>query len=148
MAAGPIRRKSKRWSRDSTGAAVAAIFCGSVVANTKTTPGRRLLQNLEQRVPRLAGEHVGFVHDVDLVVALLRGGVHRALAQLARVVHTAVARGVDLHHVEVGRAVPDPRQFSHSPHGSPDASRLGQLSAMARMRAAVVFPTPRGPVRR
>ena len=34
-----MRRKSKRWSRDSTGAAVAAIFCGSVVANTKTTRG-------------------------------------------------------------------------------------------------------------
>jgi formiminotetrahydrofolate cyclodeaminase len=39
MAAGPIRRKSNRWSRDSTGAAAAAIFCGSVVANTNTTRG-------------------------------------------------------------------------------------------------------------
>jgi hypothetical protein len=39
MAAGPIRRKSNRWRRDSTGAAVAAIFCGSVVAKTKTTRG-------------------------------------------------------------------------------------------------------------
>ena len=40
------------------------------------------------------------------------------------------------------------RQFSHSPQGSPDGSRLGQLSAIARMRAAVVLPTPRGPVSR
>jgi hypothetical protein len=39
-------------------------------------------------------------------------------------------------------------QFSHSPQGSPAGSRLGQLSAMARIRAAVVLPTPRGPVRR
>ena len=28
--------------------------------------GRRLLENLEQRVPRLAGEHVRFVDDVNL----------------------------------------------------------------------------------
>jgi hypothetical protein len=34
-----MRRKSKRWSRDITGAAAIAIFWGSVVANTKTTPG-------------------------------------------------------------------------------------------------------------
>src|SRR3954469_8189384 len=39
MAPGPIRRKSKRWRRDITGAAVAAIFWGSVVAKTKMTPG-------------------------------------------------------------------------------------------------------------
>ena len=40
------------------------------------------------------------------------------------------------------------RQLSHSPQGSPLSRRLGQLSAMARIRAAVVFPTPRGPVSR
>ena len=34
-----MRRKSKRWSRDKIGAAVFAIFCGSVVANTNTTRG-------------------------------------------------------------------------------------------------------------
>ena len=32
--------------------------------------------------------------------------------------------------------------------GSPTAERCSQLSAMARMRAAVVFPTPRGPAKR
>ena len=39
MAVGPIRRKSNRCKRDMTGAAAAAIFWGSVVANTNTTPG-------------------------------------------------------------------------------------------------------------
>jgi len=39
IACGPMRRKSKRCSRDRIGAAVLAIFCGSVVAKTKTTRG-------------------------------------------------------------------------------------------------------------
>jgi len=39
-------------------------------------------------------------------------------------------------------------QSSHRPHGSPSAVRRGQLSAMARIRASVVFPTPRGPQKR
>src|SRR5690349_23053644 len=38
IACGPMRRKSKRCRRDRMGAALCAIFCGSVVANTKTTP--------------------------------------------------------------------------------------------------------------
>ena len=70
-------------------------------------PRRRLLEHLEQRVPRLAREHVRFVDDVDLVVAFAGGGVHRPLAQVARVVDAAVAGGIDLDHVEVGRAAPD-----------------------------------------
>src|SRR5713101_8162557 len=37
IACGPMRRKSKRCSRDRIGAAVFAIFWGSVVANTNTT---------------------------------------------------------------------------------------------------------------
>src|SRR2546426_6638018 len=37
---------------------------------------------------------------------------------------------------------------SHSPHGSPAAERRSQLSAIARIRAAVVLPTPRGPAKR
>src|SRR6266436_3220235 len=43
-------------------------------------------------------------------------------------------------------------QESHSPHGSPAsppaAPRRSQFNAIARMRAAVVFPTPRGPANR
>src|SRR5436309_12175808 len=43
-------------------------------------------------------------------------------------------------------------QESHAPHGSPAgasaAPRRSQFSAMARMRAAVVLPTPRGPANR
>ena len=68
---------------------------------------RRLLEDLEQRVPRLAREHVRLVHDVDLVPIVAGGRVHRALAQLARVVDAAVRRGVDLDDVERRGAAPD-----------------------------------------
>jgi len=37
---------------------------------------------------------------------------------------------------------------SHTPHGSPFSARCGQFSAIASTRAAVVFPTPRGPQNR
>ena len=68
---------------------------------------RRLLEDLEERVPRLAGQHVRFVHDIDLGAGLAAGRVHRPLAQVARVVHPPVRRGIELHDVEVRGAVPD-----------------------------------------
>src|SRR5213083_3003562 len=58
-----------------------------------------LLEDLEEGIPRLAGQHVRLVHDVDLVAPFGAGGVHRALAQLARVVHAAVRRGIELDDV-------------------------------------------------
>ena len=39
-------------------------------------------------------------------------------------------------------------QFSHCPHGSPSGPSSRQLSALARMRAVVVLPLPRGPEKR
>jgi hypothetical protein len=39
-------------------------------------------------------------------------------------------------------------QFSQTPHGSPSAPRFRQFSALARMRAVVVLPVPRGPENR
>ena len=68
---------------------------------------RRLLEDLEQRVPRFARQHVGFVDDVDLEAVVPRGSVHRSLAQLARVVDPAVRRGVDLDDIEARRSAPD-----------------------------------------
>ncbi len=59
---------------------------------------RRLLDQLEERVEALGGDHVGLVQDEDLV-AVARGGESGALAQLASVVHAVVRRGVDLDHV-------------------------------------------------
>ena len=62
---------------------------------------RRLLEGLEEGVPGLLGEHVGFVEDVDLVAPGDRGHL---LAQLADVVDRVVGGGVHLDHVERGGA--------------------------------------------
>jgi hypothetical protein len=61
---------------------------------------RRLLEHLQQGVPRLAREHVRLVHDVDLVPIVSGRRVHGPLPQVARVVHAPVRCGVDLHDVE------------------------------------------------
>ena len=66
---------------------------------------RRLLEDLQQGVERLAGQPLRLVDDVDLLAALHgRGG--RLLAQLARILDATVAGGVDLDHVQV-RALTD-----------------------------------------
>ena len=97
------RRKSNRWHRPTI---VAGILCGSVVARTNRTPGRRLLEDLQQRVERLAGQPLRLVDDVDLLAAL-RGRGGRALAKLPGVLDAAVGRRVDLDDVQV-LAVADP----------------------------------------
>ena len=106
----------------------------------------RLLEDLEQRVPRFAREHVRLVHDVHLVPVFARGSVHRSLAQFAGVVHAAVARGVDLDDVERCAPAPDaPATGAGRRTALRRACLFSQLSAMASTRASVVLPTPRGP---
>jgi hypothetical protein len=39
-------------------------------------------------------------------------------------------------------------QLGQTLHGDPSEPRFTQLSALARMRAVVVFPVPRGPLNR
>src|SRR2546422_10732182 len=91
-------------------------------------PRRRLLEDLEEGVPRLAGEHMRFVHDVHLVAPLGARGVHRALPQVARVVHTTVGGGVQLHDVQIRLTGPDPRaRLAH-------AARLASLTLGAGQR--------------
>ena len=63
--------------------------------------GRRLLDQLQQRVPRGVRELVRLVEDVDLVLALDRLQ-DDAVADVADVVDPALRRGVHLDHVERG----------------------------------------------
>ena len=84
---------------------------------------RRLLERLEERVPRRRGQHVRLVEDVDLVAAGDRR-VGDALAQVADVVDRVVGRGVHLDHVEAGRA--------GDRHGTTRTSRRASSSARAR----------------
>jgi hypothetical protein len=123
--------KSKRCSRLKTGAADCAIFCGSVVEHDAR---RRLLEDLEQRIPRLAREHVRLVDDVDLVVIVARRCVHRSLAQFARVIDAAVRRRVDLDDVEARRAGPDARARRTFATGLALERRIAAALAVQRHR--------------
>ena len=106
---------------------------------------RRLLDQLQQRIPRGRRQLVGLVDDVDLVPTLC-GLQHRALADLADLVDPALRGGVHLDDVE-GRPRGDrPRDGvvgSKSAFGPPSA-----FSAFARILAIDVFPVPRGPANR
>ena len=63
-----------------------------------------LLQGLEEGVGSLAGEHVGFVDDIDLAAVL--GGLEVDLfADLADFLHAAIAGGVQLDDVQVAALV-------------------------------------------
>ena len=64
---------------------------------------RRLLDDLEQRVEPLRGDHVRLVEDEDLEPVPGRGE-RRALAQVTRVVDAVVARSVDLDDVQAATA--------------------------------------------
>ena len=73
---------------------VALIFCGSVVARTKTTCDGRFFERLQQGRLGGPGQHVDLVEDVHLVAA--RRAEHRLLDELAHGVDTVVRGGVQL----------------------------------------------------
>ena len=89
---------------------------------------RRLLDQLQERVPRRVRQLVRLVEDVDLVAALDRLE-HDAVADLADVVDAALRRRVHLDHVE-RRARGDRRQAWHVPSGS----AVGPLRAVQALR--------------
>lgn len=107
---------------------------------------RRLFQRLEQGVEGFAREHVRFVDDEDLVAAFHRR-VGDGLAQAAGVVDAAVGRAVDFHHVHVVAHRDAAGTGSHWLQGSP-VGACTQFSALAKIRAMVVLPTPRVPLSR
>ena len=69
---------------------------------------RRLLEDLQERVPRVAREHVRLIEDVDLVAFLARGRVRGPAAEVPGILDAPVARRVDFHDVERGASGPDP----------------------------------------
>ena len=110
----------------------------------------RLLQRLQQRVEGGVGDLVRLVEDVDLV-AVARGAIAGGVAQFADLVDAAVGGGVDLDHVDgvaganLGAGVADAAGLGRGPVWAAD--RVRQFSAMARMRAMVVLPMPRWPLK-
>jgi hypothetical protein len=102
---------------------------------------RRLLDQLQQRIPRRVRELVRLVEDVDLGAALDRLE-HDAVADLADVVDAALRRRVHLDHVE---------RCARSDPQADVAGAVGpftQFRLFARMRAIDVLPVPRGPAKR
>ena len=61
---------------------------------------RRLFQRLQQRVEGVFGQHVHFVDDVNLVPRR-HGGIAHRLDNLPHVVHTGMAGGVHLDHIDM-----------------------------------------------
>ena len=116
---------------------------------------RRLLDQLQQRVEALLGDHVRLVDDVDLEAPGHRR-VEGPLAQFPGVVHAAVRGRVDLDHVDAARpgrrerdaGVADPAGFGG---GTLDAvqragenPRAGRLAAPARAAEQVGVVDPPG----
>ena len=71
---------------------------------------------------------MGLVNDVDLGARFGARRVHRPLAQVARVVHAAVRRGVELDDVEIRRAGPDAPAGAALPTGVAGISGLAALA--------------------
>ena len=94
---------------------------------------RRLLQRLEEGVEGRLGQHMDLVDDIDAVLAHLRRHLH------------FLDQGLDIVHAVVGRGVQQRRGRYQGPMSGPG---WAQLIIFAKMRAVVVFPTPRGPQKR
>ena len=110
----------------------------------------RLFQGLEQGVEGGVGDLVGLVEDVDLVL-VARGAITGGVAQLADLVDAAVGGGVDFDDVDrvagadLEAGIADVAGLGRG--AGSDADGVRQLSAMARMRAMVVLPMPRWPLK-
>jgi hypothetical protein len=105
----------------------------------------RLLQCLQQGVEGLGGDHVNLVDYVDLVLALHRGIGH-VFAQLTDIVDAVVGGAVDLYKRQGGSLF-----YLKAVFTTPQGVAVGpswQFRALARIRAMVVLPTPRGPEKR
>ncbi len=114
---------------------------------------RRLLDELEQGVEALRGDHVRLVDDVDLVAAAHRRE-ERLLAQVAGVVHPTVRGGVDLDDVDgagtaagqVDAAVADPAGVGHrgpvAVEGAGQDPGRGGLATAARAREEIGVVDP------
>ncbi len=91
-------------------------------------------------------QHVDFVDDVNLVFKLA-GNVTDAFLKVADLTDTGMRGAVDLHHIQVF-ALGNPDHMSHiCCMGFPSSSAV-QLITLARIRAVLVLPQPRGPEKR
>ena len=107
---------------------------------------RRFFEGLQQGIEGLVREHVDFVDHIDLVLAAY-GRILHGLAQLADMFDAAVRRAVDLNDIH-RRYRPWSRGRNRICRRESASAPAVQFRALARMRAVVVLPTPRGPENR
>ena len=130
----PSRRNSKCWVRLRM---VASTFCGSVVANTKTTwaeapRGSSAVHSSRRR------EHVDLVDDVDLLSTRSpQGGPGH---QVPHGVHPVVGGGGQLMDVE-RRPPLISTHDGHTPHGSP-SSEIGTVERLRQDPRRRRLPSP------
>ena len=106
---------------------------------------RWFFECLEEGVERRLRQHVHLVDDIDAVPSYLRGDTY-LFGQRADVVHRIVRGGIQLMDVETASLVESAARFAFAAGLAPCGLR--QLMVLAKMRAQVVLPTPRGPQNR
>ncbi len=74
---------------------------------------RRLLEGFQKRIERVSGQHVHFVHEIDLVAPASRRVLH-VVQQLSRVVDLGTRGGIDLDEVHEASAVDLPARRAHA----------------------------------
>ena len=137
------RLKSSRMQRESI---VAGSFCGSVVASMKTTfsggSSRVLSSALNAPVDSMCTS--------SMIYTLLRptAGGYLTLSLSSRMLSTPLFDAASISMTSIKLPSFMARQLAHSQHGLAATSSDSQLSALASIRAVVVFPVPRVPQNR
>ena len=106
---------------------------------------RRLLERLQQRVERVRREHVHLVDEVHLVAAAGRRVLH-VVEQLAGIVDLGARGRIDLDEVDEAAGIDLAAARACAAGLGRDAGLA--VEALGEMRAIVVLPTPRVPVKR
>ena len=101
----------------------------------------RFFQRFQKRIECRSRKHVYLVDDINLILANLWRDTH-LLHQLTNIVHRVVGGCIKL--MDIIRPL-KATQDSHWLQASPSAVGVMQLIVLAKIRAQVVFPTPRGP---
>jgi hypothetical protein len=126
---------------------VGSTFCGSVVASTNTTwsggSSSVLRSVFEASVVNMWTSSRMYTLRDDPAP---RPRLMRETRSRASCTPRFDAASSSMRSENVPAAIPV--QFTQASHGSPSGPRSVQLSALARMRALVVLPVPRGPEKR
>ena len=120
---------------------VSLTFCGSVVANTKTTWGGGSSKVFSNAA---SAPLVSMCTSSRMYTRWRPGVPSAAFSMISRIASTPLLLAASSSCTS--KLVPrsTARHESHSQHGSPSCG-FSQLSTLARMRADVVLPVPRGP---